>query len=179
VPDPVAPAQQDAIKAREDKERLSLEAQAYSNDILPKARGSAGRLVQDAQAYRAQKIANAEGESQRFSKLLPEYEKAPVVTRQRLYLETLEAVLANSKKILIDAKGTGNMIYLPLDKLLGEGRGTMAPGTARKPASRKRFSPQPSNFEGTLSHHDALPGPPAIWPMSLRRNDSSTAFFSH
>lgn len=123
VPDPVAPAQQDAIKAREDKERLSLEAQAYSNDILPKAQGSAGRLVQDAQAYRAQKIANAEGESQRFLKLLPEYEQAPGVTRQRLYLETMEAVLASSKKVLIDTKGSGNMIYLPLDKLMEQSRG--------------------------------------------------------
>src|SRR5262249_48969650 len=127
--DPVAPAQQDAIKAREDKERLSLEAQAYSNDILPKAQGSAGRLVQDAQAYRAQKIANAEGESQRFLKLLPEYEQAPAVTRERLYLETLEAVLASSKKVIVDTKGGNNMIYLPLDKLMEQSRSTAPTGT--------------------------------------------------
>lgn len=128
VPDPVAPAQQDAIKAREDKERLSLEAQSYANDILPKAGGSAARMLQDAQAYRAQKIANAEGESQRFLKLLPEYEQAPAVTRQRLYIETLEAVLASSKKIMIDTKGSGNMIYLPLDRLMDQSRAVSGAG---------------------------------------------------
>lgn len=151
VPDPVAPAQQDAIKAREDKERLSLEAQSYANDILPKARGSAGRLIQDAQAYRAQKIANAEGESQRFLKLLPEYEQAPGVTRQRLYLETLEAVLANSKKVVIDTKGTGNMIYLPIDKLLEQSRGASgvsSPITVR-PVATENTQAEPPRTRGT------------------------------
>ncbi len=122
VPEQVAPSQQDAIKAREDKVRYSLEAQAYANDILPKAQGSAGRLIQDAEAYKSQKIANATGESERFLKLLPEYQRAPQVTRERLYLETVEAVYASSKKVLIDTKSTGNMIYLPLDRLVEQGR---------------------------------------------------------
>ncbi len=117
VPDQVANAQRDAIKAREDKERLSLEAQAYSNDILPKARGSAARQLEDAQAYRARSIADAEGEAERFTKLLAAYQRAPAVTRQRLYYETIEEVLGNTNKVLVDTKGTGNMIYLPLDKL--------------------------------------------------------------
>ena len=118
VPEQVATAQRDAIKAREDKERLALEAQAYSNDILPKARGSAARQVADAQAYRARIVADAEGEAERFSKLLAAYEKAPGVTRQRLYFETIEQVLGNSNKVLVDTKGSNNMMYLPLDKLM-------------------------------------------------------------
>lgn len=123
VPEQVAPSQQDAIKAREDKVRYSLEAQAYANDILPKAQGSAGRMIQDAEAYKAQKMANATGESERFLKLLPEYQRAPQVTRERLYLETVEAIYASSKKVLLDTKGSGNMIYLPLDKLVEQNRG--------------------------------------------------------
>jgi modulator of FtsH protease HflK len=122
VPNEVAPAQQDAIKAREDRDRLSLAAQAYSNDLIPRARGQAVRQVQDAQAYRARNIAEAEGEAQRFLKLLAEYERAPAVTRERLYLETIEQVLAASKKVIIDVDGAGNLVYLPIDKLLEQGR---------------------------------------------------------
>ena len=122
VPEQVAPSQQDAIKAREDKVRYSLEAQAYANDILPKATGNAGSLIQEAEAYKAQKIANATGESERFLKLLPEYQKAPQVTRERLYLETVEQIYANATKVMVDTKGSGNMLYLPLDKLIEQRR---------------------------------------------------------
>jgi membrane protease subunit HflK len=118
VPEQVATAQRDAIKAREDRERLALEAQAYANDIIPKARGSAARQVEDAQAYKARIVADAEGEAERFSKLLAAYEQAPGVTRQRLYFETLEQVLGGANKVLVDTKGSGNMMYLPLDKLM-------------------------------------------------------------
>jgi membrane protease subunit HflK len=117
VPEQVATAQRDAIKAREDKERLALEAQAYSNDILPKAQGSAARQVADAQAYRSRIVADAEGEAERFVKLLAAYEKAPAVTRKRLYFETIEQVLGSTNKVLVDTEGSGNMLYLPLDKL--------------------------------------------------------------
>jgi modulator of FtsH protease HflK len=125
VPNEVAPAQQDAIKAREDRDRVSLAAQAYSNDLIPRARGAGVRLVQEAQAYRSRKIANAEGEADRFIKLLGEYERAPGVTRERLYLETIERVLASSKKVVLDtggASGGNNLIYLPIDKLLEQSR---------------------------------------------------------
>jgi membrane protease subunit HflK len=124
VPSEVAPAQQDAIKAREDRDRLSLAAQAYSNDLIPRARGAGVRQVQDAQAYKSRKIANAEGEAQRFLKLLAEYEQAPAVTRERLYLETIERVMRSSKKVLLDTGGTGggNLVYLPIDKLIEQGR---------------------------------------------------------
>lgn len=118
VPEQVQSAQRDAIKAREDKERLALEAQAYANDILPKAKGSAARQMEDSQAYKARIVADAEGEASRFAKLLEAYERSPGVTRQRLYYETMEEVLGSTNKVLVDTKGTGNMIYLPLDKLL-------------------------------------------------------------
>jgi membrane protease subunit HflK len=117
VPEQVSSAQRDAIKAREDKERLGLEAQAYANDILPKAKGSAARQAEDAQAYKARIVADAEGEAARFVSLLQAYERAPGVTRQRLYMETVEAVFGGTNKVLVDTKGTGNLLYLPLDKL--------------------------------------------------------------
>lgn len=119
VPNEVAPAQADAIKAREDRDRFSLEAQAYANDIIPRARGAGVRQIQDAQAYKARKIDEAEGEAKRFLSLLTEFERAPAITRERLYIETIEAVLASSKKVLLDTDGKGNnLIYLPVDKLL-------------------------------------------------------------
>jgi membrane protease subunit HflK len=122
VPNEVSPAQQDAIKAREDREGKSLAAQAYANDLIPRARGNAVRQVQDAQAYRSRKIADSEGEAQRFLKLLAEYERAPAVTRERLYLETLERVLRSSKKVLVDIEGSGSLVYLPIDKLIEQSR---------------------------------------------------------
>jgi modulator of FtsH protease HflK len=123
VPNEVAPAQADAIKAREDRDRLSLAAQAYANDLIPRARGNAVRQVQDAQAYKSKVVANAEGEAERFLKLLTEYERAPGVTRDRLYLETVETVLKSSRKVILDTNGAGgNLVYLPIDKLLEQGR---------------------------------------------------------
>ena len=117
-PGDVEASVQDAIKAREDKERMSFEAEAYANDIVPNARGAAARQLQDAEGYRARVIADAEGEASRFTQILFEYERAPEVTRQRIYLETLEEILANSTKVLLDAEGGGNLIYLPLDRLM-------------------------------------------------------------
>jgi len=110
---------QDAIKAREDKERRILEAQTYSNGILPNARGAAARQRQEAEAYKARAIANAEGEADRFVQILGEYRKAPGVTRERLYLETLEQILSTSTKVLLDTgEGSNNMLYLPLDQIM-------------------------------------------------------------
>ena len=118
VPEQVQSSQRDAIKAREDRERLALEAQAYANDILPKAKGSAARQMEDSLAYKARIVADAEGEAQRFLLLLPAYERNPAVTRQRLYYETMEEVFANANKVLVDTKGTGNMLYVPLEKMM-------------------------------------------------------------
>ena len=123
-PGQVEAAVQDAIKAREDKERLSFEAESYANDILPRARGEAVRRTQDAQAYKARVIADSEGEASRFDQLRTEYEKAPGVTRDRLYIEAIEDVFSDSSKVLLDASGSGNLIYLPVDKLLEQRAGS-------------------------------------------------------
>jgi membrane protease subunit HflK len=131
-PSQVEAAVQDAIKAREDKERLAFEAQSYANDVVPKARGEAARRKQDAEAYKARVIADAEGEAARFEKLLTEYEKAPEVTRQRLYIEAIEDVYANSSKVLLDAGGSGNLIYLPIDKLMEQRSGGVGPGAGSR-----------------------------------------------
>lgn len=120
-PTQVQAAVQDAIKAREDRDRLALEAQSYANDILPRARGNAARQIQDAEAYRSRVVNDAQGEAARFEALLKEYEDAPRVVRERLYLETMEQVLGSTNKVLLDAKGSGNLLYLPIDKLMGSG----------------------------------------------------------
>lgn len=127
VPEQVSPAQKDAIKAREDKDRSTLSAQTYANDIVPKARGLAVSQLEGAQAYRARVVAAAEGETSRFGQLAAEYERAPEVTRRRLYLETMEQVLGSSAKVIVDTKGTGNMLYLPLDRLLEQRSQRAAP----------------------------------------------------
>jgi len=117
-PEQVKSAFDDAIKAREDKERLENEAEAYANQIVPKARGGAARQIQAAKAYEERVIAEAEGESSRFLAVLTEYEKAPEVTRERFYLETVEEVLSNSSKVILDVKSGNSLMYLPLDKLI-------------------------------------------------------------
>lgn len=117
-PDPVEAAVRDAIRAREDKDRLSLEAQTYANDIIPRARGEAARRREDAEAYRSRVIADAEGEAARFEQVLVEYQAAPGVTRERLYIEAIEDVLSVSNKVLLDAKAGNSLLYLPVDKML-------------------------------------------------------------
>jgi modulator of FtsH protease HflK len=117
-PEQVQNAFADAIKAREDQQRFINEAEAYSNDVVPKARGLAARKLQEAQGYKEQVIAQADGETNRFSKLLTEYKKAPGVTRQRLYIEAMETVLSETSPIMVDVKGGNNMMYLPLDKIV-------------------------------------------------------------
>lgn len=120
-PTEVKAAYDDVIRAREDLERLVNEAQAYSNGIIPEARGQAQRLREEAEAYKSQVVSKSEGEAERFTKLLTEYKKAPVVTRERLYLDAVEEVMTQSTKILMDADGGNNMLYLPLDKIVQQG----------------------------------------------------------
>lgn len=117
-PSQVKAAFDDVVKAREDEQRYVNEAQAYRNTIIPEARGKAARISQEADAYRISEVAKAEGEAARFSLLLAEYSKAPVVTRQRLYLQTMEKVLGQNRKVLLDTGGN-SMIYLPLDGIQG------------------------------------------------------------
>jgi membrane protease subunit HflK len=104
----------DANKARENATQFQNEAETYSNKILPDARGKAARLLEEAEANRQQAIARAEGDAARFNQLVAEYRKAPDITRERLYLETIETVMAGSRKVMVDAKSGNNMIYVPM-----------------------------------------------------------------
>jgi modulator of FtsH protease HflK len=117
-PEAVQGAFADAIKSREDEARYRNEAEAYSNSVIPQARGEAARIEQESVAYKERVIAEAQGDASRFSQLLKEYEKAPEVTRKRLYLETMETVLVDSSKVLVDVKNSNNLMYLPLDQLM-------------------------------------------------------------
>ena len=117
-PEDVKAAFDDAIKAREDEQRLVNEAEAYRNDILPRARGAAARVREEANAYKASVIAKSEGDAARFDQLLAEYERAPEITRKRLYLESIESVMSGTNKVLLDAEGGNSLMYLPLDKLI-------------------------------------------------------------
>jgi membrane protease subunit HflK len=118
-PQAVQDAVDDTQKARNDSDRTVLEAEKYAQDLIPRARGTAARILQDAEAYRDMVIADAIGQSSRFLALLAEYQKAPEVTRERLYIEAVEAVYGNANKVILDADGGGNLLYLPLDKLMG------------------------------------------------------------
>ena len=126
-PQQVQAAFDDAIKAREDEQRQINEAEAYANDIIPRARGTSARRVQEAEAYREEIIQKAQGESDRFLKVLTEYNKAPQVTRERLYLEAMESVMANSNKVMVDIKEGGSLMYLPIDKMMQSQRQTPVP----------------------------------------------------
>ena len=117
-PQQVKDAFDDAIKAREDRERFVNEAQAYANQIIPEARGQAARIVEESRAYRESIIARSQGDAKRFSLLLEEYKKAPQITRRRMYLETMEEVLSQASKVIVDVKGGQNLMYLPLDELM-------------------------------------------------------------
>lgn len=108
----------DAVKAGQDRERQKNEGQAYANDVIPKAKGTAARLMEEASGHKQRVISTAEGDASRFKQVQVEYAKAPEVTRQRMYLETMQQVYSNTSKIMVDAKGQGNLLYLPLDKLL-------------------------------------------------------------
>lgn len=117
-PAPVRAAYDDVIKAGVDREAYQNEANAYANQVIPEARGFARRVLEEAEAYRDQVVAQSQGEAQRFSQLLVEYQRAPEVTRERLYLDTLQEVLSNSSKVLFDVEGGNNMMFLPLEQIL-------------------------------------------------------------
>ena len=148
-PEAVQSAVDDAQKARNDSERYSLEADAYARDIVPRAGGEAARILEDARGYRDRVIANAEGEAARFEALLTEYQKAPRVTRERLYIDALEEVYARSNKVFIDADGSGNLLYLPLDKMINQGNRSgptyQGKGTADSRTSEGGVDAEPVN----------------------------------
>jgi membrane protease subunit HflK len=144
VPEQVQAAFNDAFKAGADRDRFKNEGQAYASDVIPKARGTASRLLEEAEGYRARVVAQAEGDAQRFRSVLTEYQKAPAVTRDRLYLETMQQVYSNVTKVMVDSKTGSNLLYLPLDKLLQQS-GTTAPAAGAAAAA----APTPSLVDPT------------------------------
>lgn len=152
VPEAVQAAQRDANKAIEDRERYSKEAQAYAQDIVPKARGNAQRQLLDAEAYKQQVVAKADGDTARFTQLANAYAAAPEVTRDRLYIDMMNTVLGRSRKVILDAKsGNGNMIYLPLDKLMEAGTNRNNGNTeitVTAPAGTSASTPPSDNGDG-------------------------------
>jgi membrane protease subunit HflK len=129
VPEQVQAAFNDAVKAGADRDRLKNEGQAYASDIVPKARGMASRLREEAEGYRQRVIAQADGDAQRFRSVLAEYQRAPTVTRDRLYLETMQQVYSNVSKVMVDSRNGSNLLYLPLDKLIQQSA-VAVPGSA-------------------------------------------------
>ncbi len=144
-PEQVKEAFDDAIKAREDKERSENQAEAYANQILPQARGEAARVVADAKAYRDQVIAQAEGETSRFLAVLTEYSKAPEVTRQRLYLDAMQDVIGSSQKVMVDVPESSSLMYLPLDQL------TKQAGATRGPSANSNAASAPGISQGSAT----------------------------
>ena len=143
-PEQVQAAFDDVLKAGQERERAKNEAQAYANDVVPRARGAASRLTEEAEGYRARIVAQAEGDSQRFSSVLTEYQKAPQVTRERLYIDAMQEVYSNTTKVLIDAKSGSNLLYLPLDKIMqmtGQPASAAAAPASAPPASQPASTP--------------------------------------
>ncbi|AQV94614.1 HflK protein [Cupriavidus necator] len=138
-PEQVQAAFDDVNKASQDRERAISEGQAYANDVIPRAKGTAARLKEESEAYRSRVVAQAEGDASRFRSVQTEYAKAPQVTRDRIYLETMQQIYTNSTKVLVDARQGNNLLYLPLDKLMGQADSRAAPqpgqpGAASTPA---------------------------------------------
>ncbi len=155
VPEPVQDAQRDAIKADKDRQRYQQDAETYRNDVVPRARGAAAKEVLDAEAYRLQVLALAQGATSRFDQVLAQYDHAPAVTRERMYLDAMENVYKNSRKVIVDTKAGGNMLYLPLDKLIAAGpqsitgpNDTMTVPPARVPEVQVSPPEDPSRARG-------------------------------
>ena len=146
-PEQVQAAFDDVLKAGQERERAKNEAQAYANDVVPRAVGAASRLKEESQAYRERIVAQAEGDSQRFKAILPEYQKAPQVTRDRMYLDAMQQIYTNVTKVVVDSKQGSNLMYLPLDKLMQMTAGA-APATAAAPETSAPTAPSAANNNG-------------------------------
>ncbi len=144
-PEQVQAAFDDVLKAGQERERAKNEAQAYANDVVPRARGAASRLTEEAEGYRARIVAQAEGDSQRFRSVLAEYQKAPQVTRERLYIDAMQEVYSNTTKVLIDSKSGSNLLYLPLDKIMQMTGQPAAAAPAPSPAPVSKPASTPAN----------------------------------
>jgi membrane protease subunit HflK len=133
-PEQVQAAFEDTLKAGQDGDRLKKEGLAYASDVIPKAQGTSARLREEAEAYKGRVIAQADGDAQRFNRVLTEYQKAPAVTRDRLYIDTMQQVYSNVSKVLVDSRANSNLLYLPLDKLMQQATAGLTTVPAAPPA---------------------------------------------
>jgi membrane protease subunit HflK len=154
-PEQVQAAFDDAVKAGQDRERAKNEGQAYANDVIPRARGAASRLLEESLGYKQRVIANAQGDASRFKQILVEYSKAPKVTRDRMYLDTVQQMMTNSSKVLVDQKGGNNLLYLPLDKLIQSAGGSPVLADAPPAKSAPEAAAQAS-AESTMRTREAF-----------------------
>lgn len=156
-PEQVQAAFDDAVKAGQDRERQKNEGQAYANDVIPKARGAASRLLQEAEAYRSRVVATAQGDASRFKQVLVEYQKAPAVTRDRMYLETMQQIFSNTTKIMIDSKSGSNLLYLPLDKLIAQSiaNDSGAGKSGAAPSHAPAIAPTPDSLQSMDSQRQS------------------------
>lgn len=150
-PEQVQAAFDDAVKAGQDRERQINEGNAYSNKVLPEAQGQVARMVQEAEGYRATVIGDAQGDTSHFSSVEAEFAKAPAITRERMYLSTMQEILENSSKVMIDSQASNNMLYLPLDKIMRQTAGTRAStsGSVENTSAAAAAAAQPSKPSGT------------------------------
>jgi modulator of FtsH protease HflK len=166
-PEQVQAAFDDAVKAGQDRERLKNEGQAYANDIIPKARGAADRLMQEAEGYKAKVVATAEGDAARFKLIQTEYAKAPQVTRERMYIDTMQEIYNNVTKVMVDQRANGSsLLYLPLDKLIQQ----VTPSTTPVVPSSNTVSNTPANTSTSTSTSPVVNPNPA---PSDRRDSAS------
>jgi len=149
-PEAVQGAFNDVIKAREDEQRVQNEALAYANRVVPVARGEAQRIIEQANAYRDEVVARADGEASRFNQLLTEYDKAPQVMRDRLYIDAMQSVLGNTSKVLVDVEGGNNMFYVPLDKIMSQ-NGSGSASAQLSPQQLREISDQVSRDSQTTA----------------------------
>ncbi|WP_246448166.1 FtsH protease activity modulator HflK [Roseateles oligotrophus] len=155
-PEQVQAAFDDAFKAGADRERLKNEGQAYANDVIPKAQGTSARLLEEAEGYKSRVVSQAEGDAQRFKSVLAEYQKAPAVTRDRLYIDTMQQVYSNVSKVMVDSRSGSNLLYLPLDKLIQQSGAGNVTVTASQPAPVQSESPAPSTGSNDIRSRDGL-----------------------
>ena len=168
-PEQVQAAFDDAVKAGQDRERQKNEGQAYANDVIPRARGAASRLIEESEAYKGRVVAQAEGDASRFKQVYAEYAKAPEVTRQRMYIETMQQVFSNSSKVLVDSRGSGNLLYLPLDKLI---QSTASPAASTPAADAVAQPGRPATVPGMPESNVSPPRVDALSGEARSTRDS-------
>jgi membrane protease subunit HflK len=156
APEQVQPAFEDVVRAQQDRERFKNEGQAYANDVVPKSQGVAARLIEEANGYRQSVISTAQGDASRFRQILAEYEKAPQVTRERMYLDTMQQVLGATTKVIVDQKGGQNLLYLPIDKIMQMTSQSAPPMTIESPRVSPEVTSPPVVQDPVTTRRDSL-----------------------